>query len=95
MIEKMKKFTFLVTEKEYDSFIASLRELGVVHVQQLQKGATSEELQDGMALEQRYKSVLQALEIYTKTYKEITVPQTIRENALPEALLKHVEDLQA
>ena len=34
MIEKMKKLTFLVTEKEYDSFIASLRELGVVHVQQ-------------------------------------------------------------
>ena len=32
MIEKMKKFTFLVTEKEYDYFIASLRELGVVHV---------------------------------------------------------------
>ena len=46
MIEKMKKLTFLVTEKEYESFIASLRELGVVHVQQLQKGATSQELQD-------------------------------------------------
>lgn len=95
MIEKMKKLTFLVTEKEYDSFIASLRELGVVHVQQLQKGATSEELQDGMALEQRYKSALQALEIYAKTYKEMAVSQTMPENASPEALLKHIEDLQA
>lgn len=95
MIEKMKKLTFLVTEKEYDSFIASLRELGVVHVQQLQKGATSQELQDGMALEQRYKTALQALDIYTKTYDELAVPQTIQESTSPEALLQHIEDLQA
>ena len=67
MIEKMKKFTFLVTEKEYDSFISSLRELGVVHIEQFQKGATSQELQDGMALEQRYKAASQALEVYAKT----------------------------
>ena len=45
MIVKMKKFTFLVTNKEYQSFIDSLRELGMVHIQQLQQGASSEELQ--------------------------------------------------
>ena len=95
MIEKMKKLTFLVTDKEYDSFIASLRELGVVHVQQLQKGATSQQLQDGMALEQRYKSALQALEIYTKTYTELPVPQNMPESTSPESLLQHIEDLQA
>ena len=95
MIEKMKKLTFLVTEKEYESFIASLRELGVVHVQQLQKGATSQELQDGMALEQRYKSALQALEIYAKTYKEMAVPQSVQESSSPIELLQHVEDLRA
>ena len=95
MIEKMKKLTFLVTEKEYDTFIASLRELGVVHIQQLQKGATSQELQDGKALEQRYKSALQALEIYAKTYKEMKVPQALQESTSPEALLQHIEDLQA
>ena len=33
MIERMKKLTFLVTQKEYDGFIAGLREQGVVHVQ--------------------------------------------------------------
>ena len=95
MIEKMKKLTFLVTEKEYDSFIASLRELGVVHVQQLQKGATSQELQDGMSLEQRYKAALQALDIYTKTYNGMKVPEVLDESTSAEALLKHVEDLQA
>ncbi|MCR5535583.1 MAG: V-type ATP synthase subunit I [Bacteroidaceae bacterium] len=91
----MKKLTFLVTEKEYDSFIASLRELGVVHVQQLQKGATSQELQDGMSLEQRYKAALQALDIYTKTYNGMKVPEVLDESTSAEALLKHVEDLQA
>ena len=95
MIEKMKKLTFLVTEKEYDSFIASLRELGVVHVQQLQKGATSQELQDGMSLEQRYKAALQALDIYTKTYDGMKVPEVLDESTSAEALLKHIEDLQA
>ena len=95
MIEKMKKLTFLVTEKEYHSFIASLRELGVVHVQQLQKGATSQELQDGMSLEQRYKAALQALDIYTKTYNGMKVPEVLDESTSAEALLKHVEDLQA
>ena len=83
MIEKMKKLTFLVTESEYESFIASLRELGVVHIQQLQKGATSQELQDGMELEQRYKSALQALDIYAKTYKEMAIPQSVQESSSP------------
>lgn len=95
MIEKMKKLTFLVTEREYESFIASLRELGVVHVQQLQKGATSQELQDGMELEQRYKSALQALDIYAKTYKEMAIPQSVQESSSPTELLQHVEDLRA
>ena len=48
MIQKMKKLTFLVTNKEYDSFIDSIRELGVIHVEQLQQGATSDELQQAL-----------------------------------------------
>ena len=42
MIEKMKKFTFLVTNREYEGFVEGIRQLGVVHVQQLQQGATSD-----------------------------------------------------
>ncbi len=95
MIEKMKKLTFLVTDKEYDSFIASLRELGVVHIQQLQQGATSQELQDGLAQEQRYKAALQALEIYAKTFDGMAVPNAMDESVSPEVLLQHIEDLQA
>lgn len=32
MITKMKKLTFLVYHKEYEEFLNSLRELGVVHI---------------------------------------------------------------
>ncbi|MBQ5642733.1 MAG: hypothetical protein IIV13_03120, partial [Bacteroidaceae bacterium] len=68
MIEKMKKFTFLVTDREYEGFIESIRELGVVHVTQLQQGATSTELQEAIYLEQRYARALDFLKIYGTKY---------------------------
>ena len=39
MITKMKKLTFLVYHKEYEEFLNSLRELGVVHIVEKQQGA--------------------------------------------------------
>ena len=39
MITKMKKLTFLVYHKEYEAFLNSLRELGVVHIVEKQQGA--------------------------------------------------------
>ena len=32
MIAKMKKLTFLIYHKEYESFLQDLREVGVVHI---------------------------------------------------------------
>ena len=69
MIEKMKKFTFLVTDKEYEGFISSLRQQGVVHVQQLQQGASSQELQQALDLESRYVAALRVLDSAAKTYQ--------------------------
>jgi V/A-type H+-transporting ATPase subunit I len=63
MIEKMKKFTFLVTDREYEEFIHSIRELGVVHVSQLGQGSTSPELQEAIATEQAYRSAMDYLKI--------------------------------
>ena len=57
MIQKMKKLTLLVTNKEYDQFLADIRQLGVVHIEELQKGATSDELQANLSLADRYKHV--------------------------------------
>ena len=41
MITKMKKLTFLVYHKEYEEFLNSLRELGVVHIVEKQQGAAA------------------------------------------------------
>lgn len=69
MIEKMKKFTFLLTQREYEGFLNEIRELGVVHVQQLQQGATSQELQEAMELANRLQSAAGFLQSAAKTYK--------------------------
>ena len=68
MIQDMKKLTFLITNGEYDKFIEDIRQLGVVHVEELQQGATSEELQAGLDLASRYKAALKALDYAAETY---------------------------
>lgn len=94
MIERMKKFTFLVTNSEYEGFIASLRELGVVHIQQLQEGAGSRELQDAMELEQRYKAAMLALDAAAKTYVGVRVPDHVGGGTAPLEVLDTLEGLQ-
>ena len=69
MIQEMKKLTFLVTNGEYEKFIANIRELGVIHVEELQQGATSEELQAGLDMAVRYKEALKALDFAAESYE--------------------------
>ena len=47
MITKMKKLTFLVYHKEYEAFLNSLRELGVVHIVEKQQGAAEKSQKTG------------------------------------------------
>lgn len=44
MIVKMSKYAFMVYHKEYDLFLASLRNLGVVHIRETQPAITDETL---------------------------------------------------
>lgn len=69
MIQDMKKLTFLVTNGEYEKFIANIRELGVIHVEELQEGATSDELQAGLDMAVRYKEALKALDFAAESYE--------------------------
>ena len=65
MITKMKKLTFLVYHKEYETFLNGVRDLGVVHVAEKQQGvADNTELQDSIRLSGRLQmteKLLQAL----------------------------------
>ena len=63
MITKMKKLTFLVYHKEYEEFLNSLRELGVVHIGEKQQGAADNtELQENIRLFNRLAATLKLLQ---------------------------------
>ncbi len=70
MIQPMKKLTFLVTDNEYAAFIQQLQQLGVVHVVELKAGATSPELQDALALDERYKNALKSMSYAAAAYEK-------------------------
>lgn len=103
MIQKMKKLTILVTCKEYEQFLSDIRELGVLHIQELQSGATSPALQEGLALAERYSNALKALDFVSETYefgvdvnvqqadatKGLTLVETIEGKLEEENKLKH------
>ena len=97
MIEKMKKLTFLVTQKEYDGFIAGLREQGVVHVQQLKQGQTSPALQKALDERVRYQQALDYLDISLKAWGESLTPNPSPKRGEKESgqLLEEVERLKA
>ena len=63
MITKMTKLTFLVYHKEYEEFLNSLRELGVVHIVEKQQGAADNtELQENIRLSNRLAATLKLLQ---------------------------------
>lgn len=72
MIEKMKKYQFLIYHKDYHSFLSKLRELGVVHVATKQVGTAQEDspLAEWMEKEKRYASVIRSLNEINKTNEE-------------------------
>ena len=96
MIQKMKKLTFLVTNKEYEQFLTDIRQLGVIHIVELQAGATSEELQAGLALAERYKNAFKVLDYATDAYAAPEVPLSVDiDDATAMNLLDRVEALNA
>ena len=99
MIESMKKLTFLVTQKEYDGFIAGLREQGVVHVQQLKQGQTSPALQKALDERLRYQQAIDYLDISLSAWGKVEENNSIfkiqNSNAEGRSLLDYVEQLKA
>ncbi len=61
MIAKMEKLTFLVYHKEYESFLEQIRQLGVVHVVEKQRGEPDGELQASIDRRTAGKNLLQAM----------------------------------
>ncbi len=62
MITKMRKYAFMVYHKEYDTFLSTLRDLGVVHVKETKSIADNADLQALLAERKRVKAVMQSLQ---------------------------------
>ncbi len=98
MIEKMKKLTFLVTSKEYESFLADIRQLGVVHIAEQQKGATSSELQHYLDKANRYKEVLKSMDYAVGAYanESTPAPQPLKADAKKaDEVMRQLDELLA
>ena len=79
MITKMKKLTFLVYHKEYEEFLNSLRELGVVHIVEKQQGAADNtELQENIRLSNRLTATLKLLQDRKSTRLNSSHPSSSR-----------------
>lgn len=66
MIAKMKKLTFLIYHKEYDTFLKEIQELGVLHVETSQEGfiEPSPQLEEKMRLTAHLHEVIEQLTAY-------------------------------
>ncbi|MDH6357845.1 V-type ATPase 116kDa subunit family protein [Parabacteroides sp. PF5-9] len=58
MITDMHKYAFMVFHKEYDQFLSTLRDLGVVHIQEKQSVGDHTELQDMLNERKRVTAVM-------------------------------------
>lgn len=91
MITKMKKLTFLVYHKEYETFLEQIRELGVVHIVERQLGEMDEHLQQFMQKRTFYKNLLQSMYLLADKQPD----ETIHQGLSADAIVKNYEDLQA
>ena len=64
MITKMKKLTFLIYHKDYESFLKQMQELGMLHVETTQEGGlqSSSELEEKMQLTEHVAALAARLE---------------------------------
>ncbi len=91
MIHKMKKLTFLVTSKEYETFLEKLRELGVVHVDKRQGSEIDANLQVVMQKRTEYQNLLKGMRLAAATY-EVSEVQPV--NLSIEQVMSDYESLQ-
>lgn len=90
MITRMKKLTFLVYHKEYETFLEQIRELGVVHIVEKQQGEMDDNLHAYMQKRALYKTML--MNMYNLAEKQ--PEETVRKDVPADVLVKEYEELQ-
>ena len=73
MIVKMSKYAFMVYHREYDTFLTTLRELGVVHVKETNSVLDNAELQALLAERKQVSTAIRYCKNLNSQTKEVTV----------------------
>lgn len=73
MIVKMSKYAFMVYHREYDAFLTTLRELGVVHVKETNSVLDNAELQALLAERKQVSTAIRYCKNLNSLTKEVTV----------------------
>lgn len=73
MIVKMSKYAFMVYHREYDAFLTTLRELGVVHVKETNSVLDNAELQALLAERKQVSTAIRYCKNLNSQTKKVTV----------------------
>lgn len=89
MITKMKKLTFLIYHKEYETFLEQIRALGVIHIVERQRGELDNTLQGFLQKRNLYKNTL--MNMYNRAEKQ--PDNTITREIPADEIVQEYEDL--
>lgn len=95
MISKMKKLSFLIYHKEYESFLEKLRELGVVHIEISQTGEADEVLQPLLQKRVSYKALYKEMEASAALYGQPVQKATVTAQEAIDGYRTRQDALQA
>lgn len=94
MIVKMSKYAFMVYHKEYDTFLAQLRDLGVVHVKEKNSILDNEQLQNIQATRKRINQQMRFFKSLNDQSKELQLaPARELDKKDGLKLLQQIEEL--
>jgi V/A-type H+-transporting ATPase subunit I len=91
----MRKYAFMVFHREYDRFLSTLRDLGVVHIKETKPVADHAELQAIVSDRKRIASVIRSFKAQNEEKKKVALspPRRLtKEEGL--ALLEKIEELE-
>ena len=94
MIVKMSKYAFMVYHKEYDAFLQELRELGVLHVKEINSIKDHDGLQSLFAERKRLDAAVRFSAARNKQSYETVYPAGSVDKEKGLQMAAHLEDLQ-
>ncbi|MCC8153082.1 MAG: ATPase [Tannerellaceae bacterium] len=95
MITNMRKYAFMVYHREYDSFLAKLQELGVIHIQEVRPALEDTNLQLILSQRKRVNDVLRSLKKLNEKKQAFELsPERELDKEQGLALLAQIEEMQ-